>query len=69
MGIFNGGHGSIDEWCYAYDEVDLGLTWGVMKYLHCKTKWLINSMISKDFLIVLIMVLEDFEIWYFGEII
>ena len=29
MGISSGGHYSIDERCYAYDEVDLGLTWGV----------------------------------------
>ena len=32
MDIFSGGHRSIDEWNYAYDEVDLGLTWDVIKY-------------------------------------
>ena len=40
---------SIDEWCYAYDEVYLGLTWGVIKYLHCETKWLTNFMNDEDF--------------------
>ena len=49
MGIFSGGHRSIDEWCYTYDEVDLGLTWGVIKYLHWETKWLIDFMIDEDF--------------------
>ena len=46
----SGRHRNIDEWCYAYDEVDLGLSWGVIKYLHWETKWLIDSMISEDFL-------------------
>ena len=42
MGVFSGGYRSIDEWYYAYDEVDLGLTYDVIKYLHWKTKWLID---------------------------
>ena len=50
MDIFNGGHRSFDEWCFAYDEVDLGLMWDMIKYLHWKKKWLTNSMIDKDFL-------------------
>ena len=62
LGIFSGEHKNIDDWCYAYDEVDLGLIWGVIKYLHWETKWLIDSMINEDFFIVLIMMLEDFEI-------
>ena len=49
MGIFSGRRMSIDEWCCAYDKVDLGLTWGVIKYLPWETKWLTNSMIGKDF--------------------
>ena len=49
MEIFSGGRRSIDEWCYAYDEVDLGLIWGVIKYLHWETKWLTVSMIDEDF--------------------
>ena len=49
MDTFGGGHESINEWYYAYDEVDFWLTWGVIKYLHWKTKWLIDSMIDKDF--------------------
>ena len=48
-GIFSGGHKNIDEWCYAYDEVDLGLTWGVIKYLLWETKWLIDFMTNEDF--------------------
>ena len=47
---FSGGLRSINEWCSAHDEVDLGLTWDVIKYLHWKTKWLTNSMTSEDFL-------------------
>ena len=47
-GVFSGRYRSIDEWCYAYDEVDLGFTWGVTKYLHWETKWLINSMIDEN---------------------
>ena len=31
MKILSGGHRSIDEWCYAYDEVDLGLILGVIQ--------------------------------------
>ena len=46
MGIFSGSHKSIDEWCY---EVDLGLIWGVIKFLCWETKWLIDSMIGEDF--------------------
>ena len=46
MGIFSDKHKNIDEWCYAYDEVDLGLIWGVTKYLHWEIKWLRNSMIA-----------------------
>ena len=34
---------------YAHDKVDLGLTWGVIKYLPWKTKWLIDFMIGEDF--------------------
>ena len=49
MDIFSSKHKSIDEWCYAYDEIDLGLTWDVIKYLHWETKWLTNSMIVEDF--------------------
>ena len=42
---------SINEWCSAHDEVDLGHTWGVIKYLHnWETKWLTDSMTSEDFL-------------------
>ena len=49
MDIISGKHRSIDEWCYAYDEVDLGLIWGVIKYVHWETKWSIDSMIGEDF--------------------
>ena len=49
MGIFSGGHRIIDEWCSAYDEVDLGLPWDVIKYLHWETKCLIESMLAADF--------------------
>ena len=49
MGIFSGGHKNIDEWCYAYDEVNLGHIWDVIKYLHWETKWLTDSMIGEDF--------------------
>ena len=49
MGIFSGIHRNIDKWCYAYDEVDLGLTWDVIKYLHWGTKWLTGSIIGEDF--------------------
>ena len=45
----SGGLRSINEWCSAHDEVDLGLTSGVFKYLHWKMKWLTNSMTSEDF--------------------
>ena len=38
MGIFSGGHKNIDKWCYAYDDVYLGLTWGVITYLFWETK-------------------------------
>ena len=70
IGIFSGKHRSIDEWCYEYDEVDLGLTWGVIKYLHWKTKWsMTNPMIGDDFLEFWLWCFKDFEIWYFGEII
>ena len=50
MDTFSGGHMSINEWCSAYNEVDLGLTLGVIKYLHWETKWLRDSMNSEDFL-------------------
>ena len=50
MDTFNGRLRSINEWCSAHNEVDLGLTWGVIKYLHWKMKWLTDSMISEDFL-------------------
>ena len=49
MGISSGGHRSIDKWCYAYDEVDLGLIRDVIKYLHWEIKCLIDSMIDEDF--------------------
>ena len=49
MDIISGGYRSIDEWCYAYDEIDLKLACDVIKYLHWKTIWLINSMIGQDF--------------------
>ena len=49
MGIFSDLYRSIDQWCYAYDEVDLELTSGVIKYLHWKTKELTDSMIGEDF--------------------
>ena len=49
MGIIRGGHKSIDEWCYKYDEVDLEFLWDVIKHLHWETKWLIDSMINEDF--------------------
>ena len=29
--FFSGGHKSINEWYYAYDEVDLELIWDVIK--------------------------------------
>ena len=48
MGIFNCGHRSIDE--YAYDEVDLGLTWDVIKSIHWAIIWVTHFMISEDFL-------------------
>ena len=38
MGIFSDGHRGINEWCYEYDEVDVELTWSVIKYLHGETK-------------------------------
>ena len=44
MDAFNDGLRSINEWCFAHDEVDLGLTWDVIKYLHWETKWLTDSM-------------------------
>ena len=50
MNIFSGGHRSIYEWHCVYDEVDLGFTWDVIKYLHWETKWLTNSMIDEYFL-------------------
>ena len=50
MDTFSGGLRSINEWCSTHDEVDLGLTWGVTKYLHWETKWLTDSMTSEDFL-------------------
>ena len=50
MDTFSGGLRSINEWCSAHDEIDLGLTWGVIKYLHWETKWLIDSMTCEDFL-------------------
>ena len=53
MDTFSG----INEWCSTHDKVDLELIWGVIKYLHWETKWLIESMTSEDFLRVLIMVL------------
>ena len=34
MKIFSDRHRSINEWCYAYDEVDFGLTLDVIKYLY-----------------------------------
>ena len=49
MGIFSGGDRSIHEWCCTYDEVHLGLTTGVIKYLHWSPKELTNSMINEDF--------------------
>ena len=49
MAIFSSRHKSINKWCYAYDEVDLGLILDMVKYLHWETKWLINSMIGEDF--------------------
>ena len=49
MDTISGRHRSINEWCFAHDEVDLGLTWGVFKYSHWKTKWLTDSMIDEDF--------------------
>ena len=69
MGILSGGHRSIDKWCYAYNEFNLVLILDVITCLHWKTKLLIRSIINEDFLIILIMMLEDFEIWCFGEII
>ena len=50
MDTFSGKFRSINEWSPAHDEVDLGLTWGVIKYLHWETKWLTDSMTSEDFL-------------------
>ena len=50
MDSFTGGHRSIKEWCFAYDEVDIGLTWDVIKFLNWKKKWLTFSMIGEDFL-------------------
>ena len=50
MDTFSGGLKSINEWYSVHDEVDLGLTWDVIKYLHWETKWLIDSMTSEDFL-------------------
>ena len=44
MDTLSGRLRSINEWCFAYDEVDLGLTWGVIKYLHWETKLLTDSM-------------------------
>ena len=49
MRILSGRHRNIDEMCYAYDEVDLGLISGVIKCLHWETKWLRDSMIDEDF--------------------
>ena len=49
MDTFSGRLGSINEWYSAYGEVDLGLIWGVIKYLHWETIWLIDSMTSEDF--------------------
>ena len=37
MRILSSGHRSINEWCYAYGEVDLGLILGVVNCLHWKT--------------------------------
>ena len=31
------------------DDVDLGLTWDVIKYLYLETKWCTDSMIGEDF--------------------
>ena len=50
MDTFSGGLRNINEWCSAHNEVDLGLTWGVIKYLYWETKWLTDSMTSEDFL-------------------
>ena len=50
MNTFSGKLRSINEWCSAHDEVDLGLIRGVIKLLHWETKWLIDSMTSEDFL-------------------
>ena len=49
MNIFSGKHRSIEDWCSACDEIDLRLTWDVIKYLHWEAKWLTNSMIDEDF--------------------
>ena len=49
IGDFSGRSRRIDEWCYAYDEVDLGLTWNVIIYLHWEIKWLTHFMIDEDF--------------------
>ena len=48
MRIFSNEHRSIDESCYVYDEVDLGLIFSVI-YFGWETKWLTNSMINEDF--------------------
>ena len=50
MDTFSGGLRTINEWCFAHEEVDLGLTWGVIKYLHWEMKWLTDFMTSEDFL-------------------
>ena len=43
MDTFSGGFRSITEWCFAHDEVELELTWGVIKYLHWEMKWFFQS--------------------------
>ena len=51
MDAFSGKLRSIKEWCSVHDEVDLRLTWGVIKYSHWETKRLTDSiMTSEDFL-------------------
>ena len=49
MDTFSGGLRSINEWCSIHDEVDLELTWSVVKYLYWETKWLTDSLTSEDF--------------------
>ena len=49
MDTFSGEHRSINEWCSVHDEVDLGLTWGVIKYLYWEMERLTDSMTCEDF--------------------